>query len=813
MPLKTISESPIRRAIPYVVAVVIFFAVSALYFAPQYEGKVLSQHDVTMYDGMSRDIKQHRAAFNEDPQWAGAMFSGMPAYQITVFYPAMILRNTAGKVVNWFGQPAASIFFAMLCFWIMLLLIGVNPWIGIIPSLAYGLSTYFFLIVGAGHVTKLLALVYAPLMMGAIFYTFRRNIWIGSALTALFASLEIGAGHPQITYYFLLVIAGYWISELIFAIREKRVPRFAKATAMLLLAGVLAVGSNFTTLWYTAEHTKETTRGGSELAATESINSKGLDLQYATSWSYGPTESLNMFIPNLMGGSSSGGFSADGEVADALSQYGARNMATSLPAYWGDQPITAGPTYLGAVTIFLCILGFFILDGRRKWWIAAVSLLGLFLAWGNHMMWFTELAFRTLPGYNKFRTVSMALIILEWTVPFLAALVLSSLWRGEIANDRLVKGLKWSLGITGGIALLMIILGKGLFNFSSPIDAQLPNDVAAAMQQERASMLFSDSLRSLLFVVLTAGVIWLYAVGKIKKWLFITAGALLLLADMVPVNLRYLPQSAFKEKRETKIVATAADQAIMEDKEPGYRVLNTTVSPFNDATTSYFHRSVGGYHGAKLSRYQDLIDRYLSKMDLRIYNMLNTKYIIVGDPKTGAPTAQLNEEANGPAWFVDKVYLVNGAQEEIDGLDKIDNKREAVVDSRFEECLAGINMEGVDTSATITLTEYRPNYLRYESSSATDEIAVFSEIYFPDGWTAYIDGEESPYFRADYVLRGMVIPAGDHLIEWKFRAPNFERVEATTLSFCIIILMAVAAAIVALIVRHFRKPSNQTTEE
>ncbi len=794
----------IKNATAYITAVVVFLTVTLLYFHPQLEGKVLPAHDVIQYEGMSRDIKDHRLQYGEDPQWNGSMFGGMPAYLITVQYPAMIIKHGAGRIMSLLGQPSSFIFLAMTGFWIMLLLCGVNPWIGIVPSLAYGLSTYFFIIIGAGHITKMWALAYAPMMLGAIFYAFRADMWLGSALAALFASLEIGTSHFQITYYFLLVVAAFTINEAVLAFKNRTLPRFAKTAALLALAAALAAGSNFSSLWYTAQHSKDTMRGGSELAAEGSGEDKGLNLEYATGWSYGRMESMNLFIADFMGGSHNGGFSDDGPVAKSLAKYGARQIAGQLPAYWGDQPFTAGPTYIGAVAIFLCILGLFVLQGRRKWWILSVSILALLLAWGHNLMWFTRLAFDWLPGYNKFRTVSMTLVILEWSIPFISALLLSEVWNGETDLSRLKKGILNAAAITAGVALFFAVAGGALFGFSAPTDAQFPDDVIRAMQTERAAMLRAGSIRSMILVLLAAGVLWLYAAGKMKRWMIVTAMSLLVCVDMIPVNLKYLSADAFRAPAKAAVEPTEADRLILADKEPGFRVLNTTVSPFNDATTSYYHRSVGGYHGAKLSRYQDLIDRYLSKMDWNIYNMLNTKYIISAD-NDGKLSVQQNPDRNGAAWFVDKIYSVNGAEEEISALADIDTRREAVVEASFMAPVENVDFEGTDTAATITITDYRPNYQRYVSSSQYEEVAVFSEIYYDKGWSAYIDGQQVPYFRADYVLRGLVIPAGEHTIEWRFAAPGFKTVEAVTLTCSIAILAAVAAAAAGAITRRRKK--------
>ena len=756
------------KVLPTGAALLLFFIVSALYFAPQFRGEVLPQHDVQQYEGMAKEIWDNRAQTGEDPQWAGRMFGGMPAYLINVAYPAQLVKNTAGQIVKIINTPAAFVFFAMVSMWLMLPIVGVNPWVGIIPSLMYGLSTYFFLIIGAGHVTKMWALVYAPLMMGGAWLTLRGNMWLGGALTALFASLEIGANHPQITYYFLLAMAALWISEGIVAFRKKHLPSFVRRTAVLLAAGILAVGSNFAPLWYTMHHSKQTIRGGSE------------------------------------------------------------GIAEQLPAYWGQQPYTAGPTYLGAAALFLALLGLLLASGRNKWWIAAVSLLTLLLAWGHNFMGFTEFAFKYLPGYNKFRTVSMALVVVEWTVPLLAALALMPLWRGEVPRRKLLRALAWAGGITGGFCLLFAVAGSAIFDFGRTEAAdfmsrqyyqmfqaagmqeaiaqgapeELGEVTADAMAADRAAIMRSDAWRSLVMIALAAGSVLLFALGRIRRgWLIALLGVIVLI-DLVPVNLRYLPQSRFVAARRQQIQPTEADRAILRDPEPRFRVLNLTVSPFNDATTSYFHRSVGGYHGAKLARYQDLIERYLTSMDEGVLDMLNTRYLIRFDP-TGQPVAELRATANGPAWFVQEVVDADTPQKEIDALGRIDTKTAAVINTREFDIRPLIGGEG-----EIRLEEYRPNYLRYEYTATAPGTAIFSEIYYKDGWTAYIDGIETPYFRADYLLRGMELPAGTHTVEWRFRAPGWNVAEGVTLASSLAILAGIIATVI-LVLRHERRQKTQ----
>lgn len=795
--------------ISIVTALLVFLAVSGIYFAPQFSGKEISMHDVTQYRGMAQEITEHQQLYGEDPQWTGAMFGGMPAPLIKMDLDSPVLKYT-DKAFEFLGRPASLIFLAMAAFFVMLLMFGINPWIGIIPSLAYGLSSYFFIIIGAGHITKMAALAYAPLMVGSVACTFRKNIWLGASLTALFSALELYANHPQITYYFLFILIAYWINEGVKAFKENTLPRFAKITGVLALSAFMAVGANSARLWYTNESGKESMRGGSELLSEGGKKqNNGLDIDYATGWSYGKMESFNMLIPNLTGGTSEGGFSDDGKVAESLTKYNARNIATQLPGYWGPQPITAGPTYLGAVIIFLCVLGLFLLKGRHKWWILAVSILAIMLAWGRNFMWLTELFFNYFPGYNKFRTVAMILVIVEWSVPFLAALILHKVWNSEISKEEITRGLKKALYVTGGITLFFALAGNMVLDFSSLTDSRygLPEDVVWAMEMERASMMRSDAIRSLVFIMLTAGTVWMFTAGKLKKTWLAVALTILVGADLIPVNLRYLPQSRFIDKTRTAITPTQADLQIMEDKTPGFRVLNMTVDPFNDATTSYFHRSVGGYHGAKMQRYQDIIDRYLSKSDMNIYNMLNTRYLIVAGSVPGQTEAHLNPDTNGAAWLLSKIEIADGAQDEIEALEYINNKTEAVVDRKFENLIPTLNYS-IDSSAYITLDEYRSNYLKYEYSSPTETAAVFSEIYSNTGWKAYVDGVETPHFRADYILRGMVLPAGMHTIEFKYKAEGFNGIYATTQAFSIIILLSVIASATLVIAKKRKNDSE-----
>ena len=817
-----------KFAILSAAAIALFFLLSALYFAPQLSGEVLVQHDVQQYDGMTKDILDNREATGEDAQWTGGMFGGMPAFLINVKYPSQAVKGTIGKVVKIIDTPTSFLFFAMTAMWVAMLLFGLNPWVGLVAALAYGFSTYFLLIIGAGHITKMWALVYAPLMMAAAYYTLRRNVWAGGALTALFTSLEIGANHPQITYYFLIAMAAMWLSEGIVAWREMRMRDFAKRTGILLAAGILAVGSNLSPLWQTMQHSKETIRGGSELVEKGAASgSDGLDLEYATAWSYGRAESLNMFVPDFMGGASTDTFSADGPVAESLKEYGLEQMAQYITRYRGAQPYTAGPTYLGAASILLAVMALMLLPNRQRWWIVGASLFTLFMSWGNNMMWFTELLFNSLPGYNKFRTLSMSLVVVQWTVPLLAALGIARVVAEDADTKRIRRALGWATGICVGVLLIMIVGGRSLGDYGMQeggemlsaqlcemleqqggqeyikqgVHEQIAWRAASAMADERVDAMQADAWRSLLFVMLAAVAVAAYLSRKVIKSAPVLCCVLatVVAADLIDVDLRYLNHDSFVDAYSAKVTPTEADLLIMQDKDPAYRVLNLTVSPFNDATTSYFHRSVGGYHGAKLSRYQDMIDHHLSYLHEGALDMLNVRYII---DKPTADGVFVRETANGAAWMVESVVRAASPQEEIERVGKIDTKREAVMTDEY------LPENFHFSKGSISLDEYRPNYLRYTAKAEGDALIVFSEIFTKQGWRVKIDGKDARALRADYILRAVEMPAGEHTIEWSYRAPNWALVEGIAMACSVVVLAAFLLTLIY-VIRNARRQENK----
>ena len=833
-----------HKITPWVVAVLLFFGVSYSFYAPQFDGKSLQQGDISQYAGMSKEIKEHREAKDEDPQWTGNMFSGMPAYLIDVEYPTQFVKRGASSIVGLVDGPLNMTFMAMLMMMVAVVLMGISPWIGIIAGLAYGLSTYFFLIIDAGHITKMWALVYAPPLVGAVWCALKRNIWIGAALAALFGSLELGANHPQITYYFLLVCLALWISELIKALRRDVAKDLWRRTAILAVAAVVAVGSNLAPLWYTMEHQKHTTRGVSEAVDADKARQK--KIAYNTAWSYGIAESCNLLVPNYMGSWSYDLNEGAAEVVQrrsvqnkifdmALSDYtnmlleedngisqqdinhalesGDEAFYNGLYAiydsymrslqdstcfnYWGKQPYTAGPTYLGAVAIFLALLALLLYGWRSTLWVVAVSLFALLLAWGANIMGFYEVMYDLLPGYSSFRTVSMALVVLEWSVPLLCACAIYRIVTQEIPSKILIRRtlITYSV-IVVAVFVMMLTADYGIADIHASFGTELwVEQLCDAVREGRSAALKADAWRTIGFVTLSAAVIVGYAMlreRKGKRWYHVALAivlGVLVISDLSGVAKRYISENKWQAQKPTVLVATAADEAIMADKELGFRVMDLdSGDPFNSARASYFHRSVGGYHGAKLGRYQDVITRYLENLDSELLAALNTRYVIYN--REAMPLEAVAGVAPyGPAWFVSSTYKATSASDALDALG-----RESLYDCAIVE---GVDVkESYDCSGKIELVEYAPNYLKYEYDAPAEALAVFSEIYFSDGWTVKIDGKEAGYFVADYILRGMELPAGKHTVEWSFRAPHWGLI-STIMAICsIVVVLFVLRAII-----------------
>lgn len=789
-----------KKYLPYLIAFLIFIILPSIYFAPQFEGKDIRKFDSVQANGMTSPVIEHIKIYEEHPFWVANMFGGMPSYPIHFDAPFDIFKSLSWKV-HFLGDPASYYFLLMLGFYIMLLFFGVNPWLSIVGAVAYGFSTYFIIIFQAGHIMKIIALIYIAPLIGALYYTYRKSIYIGAPLFGIFTLVEISSVHPQITYYFILAMLFMVMSIGVYQYRKKELKSFFISSAVLLGVTILAVGANITYLYYTYDYSKDSIRGDVILNSDNpsEVTSSGLDKDYITAWSYGKMETLNLFIPNLYGGKSDGGtFSEDGEVAKSLQKFVSKREAAkiskSLPGYWGPQPMTSGPVYIGAVMISLFVLGLFLIRGVNLWWIVGATSLSLLLAWGKHFMPLTDLFIDYFPLYNKFRTVSMILVVVELTVPLMAMLVLNKIIKAKIETTIVEKALLKTLYITGGIALLFILFGGMMFQFSSATDfgQGLNQDIISAMQSERASLMRADSFRSLIFVILTLGAVWFFVKKRISSKILISLLLVLVIADMVPIAVRHVNYSMFNEEKTKSALVprTAIDNEILKDKDINYRVANFTVSTFNDATTSVNHRSIGGYFAAKPRRYQDIIDHHLQGMNMNVYNMLNTKYFIVPQ-KDAAPILNVNREAYGNAWIISNIKYVDSPNSEIAALGEEDLSNTAIINQEFDQMINNAQFEP-NINDKIEHTEYRANYMKYSSSLEEDRVVVFSEMYYPKGWTAYIDGEEAPYFRANYILNAMVVPKGEHEIEFKFVPPYISTMRVVSVASSSILMLLFA---------------------
>lgn len=766
---------------PHLVAIVIMVIITFAYFHPLLEGKKLFQSDITHWKGMSKEILDYRASTGKEALWTNSMFGGMPAYQISVKHHSNFIAFFDKVFTLNLPHPAGLVFLYFIGFYILLVSLRVNPWLAIGGALAYAFSSYFLIIIEAGHNSKAHAIGYMAPVIAGILMTFRGKIYLGSLLTALFLSLELKANHLQITYYLMLIVLLLGICVFIDSLKNKKIKEFIKASGFLIVAAILALATNITNLWSTWEYGKDTIRGKTELTTEKENRTSGLDKDYATQWSYGIAETYTLMIPNAKGGASDA-LGNNEKAMRGIDPQIANNIA-GQNHYWGDQPFTSGPVYVGAIIVFLFILGLFVTKGNTRWWLLAVVVLSILLSWGKNFMPLTDFFLHYVPGYNKFRAVSMILVMANFAIPLLAILGLQAIFDNK---DILLKNRKplWiSLGITGGLTLLFYILPDTFFSFLSQseiaaIDQQRQtldssqlqgfDQIVSNLKAARINIFKADALRSLLLILAAAALVYTWLNTKLNKAYIYAGFALLVVIDMIPVASRYLNKDDFQSR---SLVAnpykpTEADQLILKDTDPNFRVFNLTVSTFQDASTSYFHKSIGGYHGAKLRRYQEIIDHHIVKNNMNVLNMLNTKYFIIPG-QDRRPEIQINFDALGNAWFVSEIKTVDNADQEINALTDFNPAVTAVVDKRFNN-LIGNFKPAVDSTSSIKLTKYAPNKLNYTYQSNIDQLAVFSEIYYDKGWKAFIDNKPAPHFRVNYILRGMIVPAGNHEIEFRF---------------------------------------------
>ncbi len=812
------NKQALTKFVPHIAALLLFIVISFAYFTPVMEGKQLIGHDTQSWMQMAKETLDYNATHDDVTLWTNSMFGGMPTFQISMTQPYNLIKYVE-DVIHIFPNTIYNLMLYLIGFYILLLAFRLNPWLAMVGAIAFSFASYNFIIIMAGHNSKAITIAYMAPLIGSVFLAFRDKRVLGSLLTAFFLSLAIRANHVQILYYTLIVLISFAVVELVYSIKGKQIADFLKTSGMLIAAAAIAIGMNATTLLTTYDYSKSTMRGDSNGLTVDTQNSQhGLNRDYITQWSYGVDETMTLLIPNFKGGASGVKLAADSETAKKLQSLGAPNVdqimkENPFPLYWGTQPGTSGPVYIGAIICFLFVLGLFLVDKRIKWWLLPMIALTLMLSWGKNFMWLTDIFINYVPLYNKFRTVSMTLVATGFGITLIALLALKEVFNEKADKQKLIKPIMISAAIVGGISLIFALIPSLAGNFVGPADAQYQGNNAFLQETlplDRAAMLRSDAFRSLAFILISAGLIWLYAKNMLKKNVAYVLFGILMIADLAPVAKRYLNDDNFERKRrlDNLIEPSAADKMVMQDKSQ-YRVLDATVDIFNDASPSYFHKNIGGYHAAKLRRYQELINMQLTPemgrlfgafgrvktvdqltgvMDsLGVLNMLNMKYVIYN--KEAAPL--VNPYANGNAWFVSAIRVAADANEEMKLLGEINTKTELVVDKSFANQLP--TKLTPDSTARIALTSYKPNHLIYNFNSKTDQVAVFSEIYYDKGWNAYINGKLVPYFRANYLLRAMPLKAGNYEVEFRFEPKSYSVGNTIALTSSVLLILAIVA--------------------
>ncbi len=809
-----ITKEQLKKVLPDVLVVVLFALLAFAYFYPaDIEGRILYRHDASAGRGAGQEQTEYLQRTGERTRWTNALFGGMPTYQLAPSYESTDALESLGAFYHlWLPENVWYVFAYLLGFYILLRAFDFRQSLAALGSILWSFSSYFLIIIAAGHIWKVFALAYLPPMIAGVVLAYRGRYLSALLLTAIFSALEINANHVQMTYYYLFIILAMVIAYLVEALRKKTLPQFAKATAVCAVGALLGVMINLSNLYHTWQYSKESMRGKSELVKANSENqtSSGLDRDYITQWSYGIDETFTLLIPNAKGGAHQIRLGSDAKaMAKCDSQYA--QYVGQWYQYWGDQPFTAGPVYVGAFVMMLFVLSLFIVKGPMKWALLAVTVLSILLSWGKYFMPLTNVFIDYVPMYAKFRTVSSILVIAEFTIPLLAMMGLKAIVDDPTLLGRKMRWVYVSFGLTGGLCLLFALMPTAFFDFNSVADRmQLSQYVSQEylgpmldnIAKVRAAVFTADCWRSFWVIVIGLVILLVYKFGKLKTPVMAGALLVLCLVDLWTVNKRYLNDSMFVDKtmREQPISKSAAEEQILQDQSLDFRVFNLASDTFNENETSFYFKSVGGYHPAKLRRYQEMIDAYIAPEKNTLFkavveaqgditkvkgdslfpvlNMLNTKYFIF--PLQNNQTLPMqNPYAMGNAWMVDKVTYVATANEEIDGVGKVDLRHEAVADKRFEETLGASTAQ--DSTSAVTLLSYEPNRLKYEVNSEKGGVVVFSEIYYP-GWTATVDGKEVELGRVNYILRALRVEGGNHQVELAFFPRSITTTE--TIAYC-----------------------------
>lgn len=789
-----------KKIYPYLIPVLLIIIVNVMYFMPQFEGKVVRQGDIIQHVGMSKEATDYREKTGEEALWTNAMFGGMPTYQISAKPKNNLLTYVEKTMSLYIGRPAGYFIAGMLGFYVLMLLLGVNPWLSLLGAFLFGFTTNNFTLFEAGHNSKLMAIMTSAPVIAGVLLIFKEKYLLGAAVFGVALGVNIAANHPQMTYYLALCMAILVVIQFVKSLKSGRLAAFGKAISIMSIVAILSIGSSASKLWTTYEYTKETMRGGQILkpdpSSAASADAKGgLEWDYAMQWSNGFGDVLATFIPKVVGGGS-------GEWLDGKSSLGkavGQRQPFQFGTYFGSLPFTSGPAYFGVVAFFLFILGLWVVKGEIKWWILGAVLFTILLSMGKHFEILNRLMFEYFPMFNKFRAPSSILSVTAIFIPILGVLALSDIIKSD-KKDQFIKPLLISSGILSGISLILWLAGGSFFDFNAPGDEQF-EQIKDAVIDQRAEMLSSSAMRSLFFIVLVAGVLYGYIKGMVNQMVMISIVSILGLFDLVQVGKGYLDKRDFVSKStyKSEFEPRQVDTQILQDKDPNFRVLDATVNTFNSASTSYFHKTIGGYSAVKMQRYQDLIERHISKNNQAVFNMLNTKYFIFKG-QDGTPTAQLNPAALGNAWFVNNIRIVPDANAEIDSLTGFDPAGDAIVHAEFKDYVSGLKPS---KNGSITLASYSPNTVEYESNTEGEQLAVFSEIWYgPNkGWQAYVDGKAVDHIRADYVLRAMKVPSGKHKITFEFKPKAYYLGETISLISSSILL----ALLAFVIFKAFRK--------